>query len=100
MKLAECCKTDVSYIGQIEMGIRFPSINLIEKIAKALKIDAYKLFMDDSSLKLRELEELKEKEAFLASLPPKIRNELIKQLTIAITTCIKDLGSSGSMEEK
>jgi len=36
--LAEKCGTSTSYIGQIEIGNRFPSLELIEKMAKALKI--------------------------------------------------------------
>lgn len=46
-KLADLCDTDTSYIGQIEIGKRFPSISLIEKIAKALDIDAYVLFKEE-----------------------------------------------------
>ncbi len=43
-KLAELCSTETAYIGQIETRKRFPSISFIEKIAAALKIDAYLLF--------------------------------------------------------
>lgn len=45
-KLAELCQTDTSYIGQIEIGKRFPSIALIEKIAMALDTPAYLLFKE------------------------------------------------------
>ena len=43
-KLAELCSTDTAYIGQIETKRRFPSISLIEKIAKALDCEPYVLF--------------------------------------------------------
>ena len=31
-KLAELCKTDTSYIGQIETKKRFPSLSFVERI--------------------------------------------------------------------
>ena len=52
MTLAELCGTSTSYIGQIEIGNRFPSLEMTEKIAKALKIKPYLLFYfetDDDS---------------------------------------------------
>ena len=44
MKLAEYCKTAHSYIGEIEAGRKFPSMDLIEKIARILKIEPYLFF--------------------------------------------------------
>ena len=44
MKLAEYCNTAPSYIGQIETGQRFPSMELIEKIADTLRIEPYQFF--------------------------------------------------------
>ena len=38
------CQTDTSYIGQIEIGRRFSSWQLIEKLAAALDTPAYLLF--------------------------------------------------------
>jgi len=46
MKLAECCNTAPSYIGEIEMGRKFPSTEMIEKIAAVLRIEPYHLFRD------------------------------------------------------
>jgi len=62
-KLAELCQTETSYIGQIEIGKRFPSINLIEKIAVALDVPAYVLFKENKSnlLTQEEIEMLGEK---------------------------------------
>ena len=60
-KLAEACDTDTAYIGQIETKKRFPSINFIERIAKALEIEPYILFKNESitnadqSLKINQL---------------------------------------------
>ena len=44
MKLAEYCDTAASYIGDIEIGRRFPSIEMIERIAGVLKIEPYHFF--------------------------------------------------------
>ena len=38
MKLAELCGTSTSYIGEIEIGKKFPSIEMIEQILKDLEI--------------------------------------------------------------
>jgi len=43
MKLSEYCESSPGYIGEIEMGRKFPSIEMIEKIAKVLKIEPYHL---------------------------------------------------------
>jgi transcriptional regulator with XRE-family HTH domain len=85
-KLAEKCGTDLSYIGQIEMGKRFPSIKLIEKIAEALNIDAYRLFMDESGMQYGDLTE---DDDFLVKIPSKIRNGMIKRLNEALNECVK-----------
>ena len=85
-KLATLCDTDLSYIGQIEMGKRFPSIKLIEKIAVVLDIDAYRLFMDQSGMQYGDLDE---NDDFLIKIPSKVRNEMIKRLNEALNDCVK-----------
>jgi len=85
-KLAILCDTDLSYIGQIEMGKRFPSIKLIEKIAVILDIEAYRLFMDDAGMQYGDLNE---DDDFLLKIPPKVRNKMIKRLSEALNGCIK-----------
>lgn len=50
MKLAELCETSTSYIGEIEIGKKFPSIEMIQKIAAALQIAPYQLFMTESDI--------------------------------------------------
>ncbi|MDR0759612.1 MAG: helix-turn-helix transcriptional regulator [Treponema sp.] len=47
MRLAELCDSSTGYIGEIESGKRFPSVNMIERIAKALKIESYFLFRNE-----------------------------------------------------
>jgi transcriptional regulator with XRE-family HTH domain len=49
MKLAEKCNTAASYIGEIEIGRKFPSIEMIEKIAQALGVEPYRFFKEERS---------------------------------------------------
>ena len=44
MKFAEFCDTTTSYIGHIETGRKFPSMEMIEKMAKVLRVEPYHLF--------------------------------------------------------
>jgi transcriptional regulator with XRE-family HTH domain len=48
-KLAELCRTDPAYIGQIETGRRCPSLEYVERIAGALNIAPHVLFYDESA---------------------------------------------------
>ena len=47
MKLAEMLNTATSYIGEIEINKGVPSLQMVEKIAKALDIEPFRLFVDD-----------------------------------------------------
>lgn len=47
MNLAEKVGTSTSYLGEIEIGKKFPSIEMIQKIADALNIPPFKLFMTE-----------------------------------------------------
>jgi transcriptional regulator with XRE-family HTH domain len=48
MKLAEYCKTSLGYIGEIEIGRKFPSTEMIEKIASVLRIEPYLFFKNQT----------------------------------------------------
>ena len=54
-KLAEICNTDSGYIRQIEIGRRFPSLEYIERIAKALNTAPFRLFYDESERGMHEM---------------------------------------------
>jgi len=58
MILAESCDTSTNYIAEIEIGRRFPSLKLIEKIAKVLNIEPYRFFLDDTSEQKSEIDEI------------------------------------------
>jgi transcriptional regulator with XRE-family HTH domain len=85
MKLAELCNTDVSYIGQIEIGRRFPSIEMIEKMAGALKLAPYRLFMDEPGSAYGEPNKTDD---FLAGMPPDIRKDIITRLSAAVCASV------------
>jgi transcriptional regulator with XRE-family HTH domain len=53
-KLAEMANITDNYIALIETGKRFPSVNMLERIAKVLQRDTIELFslkQDDAALK-------------------------------------------------
>ena len=58
-QLAEKVNVTPHYIGMLEMGRNFPATDLIERIAKALNIEMYELFVEDNS-PAKELEKLRQ----------------------------------------
>jgi transcriptional regulator with XRE-family HTH domain len=49
MKLAELLDTSTSYIGEIEINSRVPSMDMVERIAKVLNVEPFRLFVDDAA---------------------------------------------------
>ena len=80
MKLAELCNAAPSYIGEIEIGKRFPSINLIEKLGIILNIEPYRFFIDETSENLTELDETIN---LLAKLPDQQRLAIINRISVS-----------------
>jgi len=78
MKLAELCNTAPSYIGEIEIGRRFPSLKLIEKIAQVLTVEPYRFFIDDAGEHVSELEESIN---LIAKLPEQDRMKIINRIS-------------------
>ena len=87
MTLSEKCDTTSNYIGQIEMGRRIPSFEKIEKIASALEIPMYELFMYEPGGK----KEAKKQTArdYLQKMPQSIKKEIVASLLAAINTDVK-----------
>ncbi|MDR0457319.1 MAG: helix-turn-helix domain-containing protein [Treponema sp.] len=46
LKLAELCGSSQAYIAEIEVGKKFPSPDMIERIASALDLESYRLFQN------------------------------------------------------
>ena len=78
MKLAEMCDTATSYIGEIEIGRRFPSLKLIEKISEVLGIEPYRFFIGEINISQGELDETI---SLLAKLPDEIRLNIINRIS-------------------
>jgi len=61
-KLAELCQSSQAYIAEIEVGKKFPSPEMIEKIALAFNIESYCLFQNNATMDIRILTPLKRQE--------------------------------------
>jgi transcriptional regulator with XRE-family HTH domain len=48
-KLAEKADVSTHHIAMIELSRNFPTIDLVERLAAALNVDVYELFMDPDS---------------------------------------------------
>jgi len=83
--LAEKCETSTSYIGQIEIGNRFPSLEMIEKMAVALQIKPYLLFCDADETAEDKVLRRKPK-----AITEDVKKKLIKNLTNAIQRIVKN----------
>ncbi|GHV25266.1 hypothetical protein FACS189498_3330 [Spirochaetia bacterium] len=80
MKLAEKCDTAASYIGEIEIGRKFPSVEMIEKIAGTLKVEPYLLFREDRSKSTVNVEARE----FYANLTPEGKGAFTDLILLAI----------------
>jgi transcriptional regulator with XRE-family HTH domain len=78
MKLAEMCNTATNYIGEIEIGRRFPSLKLIEKISQALEVEPYLFFLERNGEKYHELNDIVD---ILIKLPDQIKLNVINHIS-------------------
>ena len=83
MKLAERCNTSTSYIGEIEIGNKFPSITMIEKMANALQIQPHFLFLAE------QISVADEQSSLQPIIPENIKTDILQQLTAAAQKIIK-----------
>ena len=81
MKLAEMLDTSTSYIGEIEINSRVPSLAMVERMAKALNIEPFRFFVDDNELIG---EEKLEASNYLECLTTKERQDLSKRIKESI----------------
>ena len=81
MKLAEYCNTAHSYIGEIEVGRKFPSMEMIEKIALILRIEPYLFFKSPTGNSvLNEMEKVKVKSRMPYSAKKQLQNQVKAQI--------------------
>ena len=88
MKLAEILNTSTSYIGEIEINRKIPSMDMVEKIANALEIEPFRLFIDDKD---RNEEKVLLAENYLESLSATERQYLTKRLIDLIAIDIEQI---------
>ncbi|AXG79350.1 helix-turn-helix domain-containing protein [Streptomyces paludis] len=80
-QLAEAAGVSNPYLSQIERGLRKPSADILQQLAKALRISAETLYVQAGMLDEREREELETRAVILAD--PSI-NERQKQVLLQI----------------
>jgi len=85
MKLAEYCNTSPTYIGEIEVGKKFPSMDMIEKIAAILKIKPYHFFIDRT-----EQNTDIDAESIYPKLPKSMQNKIRSELNFSINELIRE----------
>ena len=88
MKLAEMINTSTAYIGEIEINRKTPSLDMVEKIANALEIEPFKLFIDDKN---RNEGKSLPVEDYLECLSVAERQDLTKRLINLISNDIEKL---------
>jgi len=71
MKLAVNCDISPGYIGEIESGRKFPSPEMIEKIANVLRIEPYLFFKN-----LKNDSQIFDEEKQLLNLPYKVKKKI------------------------
>lgn len=88
MKLAEMCETSASYIGEIEIGRKFPSIEMIERLAGALDVEPHRFFVDESGRGTSD--DQARARAFYAALPSEAREAFLGLITSAIARSLEE----------
>jgi transcriptional regulator with XRE-family HTH domain len=85
MKLAEYCNSSPTYIGEIEVGKKFPSMDMIEKIAAILKIRPYLFFIDHTE----QSPDTNNVNSY-PKLPRSMQNEIRRKLDFSIDELIRE----------
>ena len=81
-QLASLCNSSTGYIGEIESGKRFPSVNMIERIAGAFGIESWHLFKNEP------ISHAKSNRS--AKLIPTQKKEIIKMANSALSKILDD----------
>jgi transcriptional regulator with XRE-family HTH domain len=93
MTLAARCDLSLNFVAEIEGGRRFPTVEKIEKIAAALRVEPYLLFMPEANAE--EEKELKTTRDYLKKMPRNVKKELIAHLIHTLQSGIRS-GVDGS----
>ena len=79
-QLAERVGTSTNYIGTIETCKKFPSPNMIERIAKALNLDSSLLFQNDDKRTSQDKQNL-----------TKFKRDLLKNIKKTIDSALQEI---------
>jgi transcriptional regulator with XRE-family HTH domain len=79
MRLAELCNLSTSYIGEIEVGKKFPSAQNFERLSEALGIRTYQLLYEPEQW------EVNDKYDIIAGMKEELQTEINKILEETIT---------------
>ena len=96
MKLAEMLNTSTSYIGEIEINSRVPSLAMVEKIAKALSIEPFRLFLENEVLADKKSQIT---EDYLECLSAKERQDLAMKIKEQISKEVDQILQPETIEE-
>ena len=86
MKLADYLNTSPTYIGEIEIGKKFPSMDMIEKISSILKIKPYHFFID----RTEQNTDINTENTY-PKLPRSMQNEIRSELNFTINELIREI---------
>jgi len=86
MQFAEQCNTSTNYIGHIETGKKFPSMEMVDKMALVLRIKPYLFFIDWT-------ENISDTDITSAypKLPASMKNEIKNQMDLSISEIINEI---------
>ena len=86
MKLAEYCDTTTSYIGHIETGHRFPSMEMIEKMAHVLRIEPHHFFEKRTGNS-----SVSDTENLFPRLPNSMKNQIKTQIDVSMSEVLNEI---------
>ena len=89
MKFAEYCNTTASYIGHIETGRKFPSMEMIEKMAHILRIEPYHFFVN----RTEQCAPINTENVY-PKLPKSMKNEIKSQIDLSISDVVSKILSN------
>jgi len=86
-KLAEKADASTQYVAMIELGRKFPSLDLLDRLAAALEIDNLELFTPPP-FPVENM--MKFQKTFLADLEKEVTKSVKKAVQKAVTTVVND----------
>jgi transcriptional regulator with XRE-family HTH domain len=86
MQFAEFCNTTTSYIGHIETGRKFPSMEMIEKMAYVLRIEPYHFFKTTNENSYNA-----DAENVFPRLPNAMKNQIKTQIDVSMSKVLTDI---------